>query len=67
MYLITGTATKYVSLIAGGSAFITSDSPHNYLIAGFFGLIYFAGDLLQKTARDKELNNLEDKINGVKK
>lgn len=62
MYLITGIATKYVSLIAGSSLFITSDAPYNYLGAGFCGLLYFGGELLQKTSKDKELKNLEDKL-----
>ncbi len=64
---ITGTAVKYVSVIAGSSVFITSDTPHNYIGAGVCGLFYLGGELLQKTAKDKELKNLEDKINGVKK
>lgn len=62
-----GSAVKYISLIGGASAFITSDSPHNYIMAGISGVIYFGGELLQKTARGKELENLEKKVNGVKK
>ncbi len=65
-YLI-GTATKYVSLIAGSSVFITSDAPYNYIGAGVCGLFYLGGELLQKTPKDKELKNLEDKIKEIKK
>ncbi len=62
-----GSATKYLSVIAGSSVFITSDSPKDYILAGLFGFVYFGGELLQKTSKDKELKNLEDKINGVRK
>ena len=62
MYLITGTATEYVSLIAGTSVFITSDSPKDYILAGVFGFVYFGGKLLEKASRDKELKNLEEKL-----
>lgn len=62
-----GTATKYISLVGGITSSLLLESPQNYIFPGVGLIFYLGGEFLQKTSKDKELKNLEDKINGVKK
>ena len=59
---LIGTATKYISLVGGITSSITVDSPQNYFFAGIFGFLYLGGEIMQKTSKDKELKNLEEKL-----
>lgn len=62
-YYFSGIATKYFSVIAGSSVFITSDSPKDYILAGLFGFVYFGGELLQKKSLENNgLKNLENNL-----
>lgn len=60
---IFGTAIKYSALVGGISSFITADSPQSYFLASFCGFLYVGGEIIQKNKKDKELNNLEKKLN----
>ena len=64
---IFGTGLKYGSLVEGINLILTNDFPQDYLLAGFCGGFYVAGELMQKNIKEKELKNLENKINGIKK
>ncbi len=58
-----GSLTKYSGLVGGVGSIITLESPQSYFLAGISGLMYISGEIMQKTAKDKELNkSLEDKL-----
>ncbi|MEK6817228.1 MAG: hypothetical protein AABX80_00340 [Nanoarchaeota archaeon] len=64
---IAGSGLKYGALVGGIDYILTLDSPQNLFAAGLCGGLYVAGELMQKNIKEKELKNLENKINGIKK